>query len=227
MDLPLFDPARPEGPGRSHAPLAPEGRIAPGTVHEVPAREGRAVRLPAGGRLAVGNPFGTQVGDLWAFVDWDPHEALSMEHLRAGLRRIAPRAGDPLLTNRRRALLTLVEDTSPGVHDTLVAACDVHRYAQLGATAPHDNCTDNLRLALAALGLAAAEVPAPLNLWMNIPVGADGAMEWRPTVARPGDRVVLRAERDCVVVVSSCPMDLLPINGEDAVIRPLTLERLG
>jgi len=120
----------------------------------------------------------------------------------------------------------LVEDTSPGVHDTLVAACDVYRYAGLGHEGYHDNCTDNLRLALQAIGLAAAEIPCPLNLWMNTPADGAGNMRWLPSVARPGDRVVLRAELDAVVVVSACPMDLLPINGEAAVIRPLTVRRL-
>ncbi len=229
MTLP-FDPARPDGPPRAMGPLAPEGRIRPGEAHEVPAREGRAVRLPAGARLAVTNVHGTQVGDLWAFVDWDPHEALSMEHLRPALRRTTPRPGDALVTNRRRPLLTLLEDTSPGVHDTLVAACDVHRYRGLGHEGHHDNCVDNLRLALAALGLRPGEVPCPLNLWMNTPADARGEMRWLPPVARPGDRVVLRAEMDAVVVLSCCPMDLLPINGplEDAAatIRPLGIERL-
>ena len=227
MDLAPHDPCRVEGPGQPHGPLAPGGRIAVGVTYEVPAREGRAVRLPRGGVLAVGNPFGTQVGDLWAFVDWDPHEALSMEHLRPSLRRMTPRVGDALPTNRRRPILTLLEDTSPGVHDTLVASCDVHRYRQLGHEGPHDNCTDNLRLALSALGLAPGHVPCPLNLWMNTPAAEDGSMRWLPPVSRPGDRVVLRAELDAVVVVSACPMDLLPINGEAAVIRPLTLERLS
>ena len=39
------------------------------------------------------------------------------------------------------------EDTSPGRHDTVIAACDVHRYASLGCTEYHDNCTDNLHAA--------------------------------------------------------------------------------
>jgi len=137
-----------------------------------------------------------------------------------------PRPGDALVTNRRRPLLTLLEDGSPGVHDTLIAACDVHRYRGLGHEGHHDNCTDNLRLALAALGLAPGEVPCPLNLWMNTPADARGDIRWLPPVARPGDRVVLRAEIDAVVVVSCCPMDLLPINGEEAVLRPLGIERL-
>ena len=46
-----------------------------------------------------------------------------MEHC-ALPRRSSP-AGDALVTNRRRPILTLVEDTSPGLHDTLIAACDL------------------------------------------------------------------------------------------------------
>ena len=61
---------------------------------------------------------------------------------------------------------------------------------------------------------------------MNTPADARGDIRWLPPVARPGDRVVLRAEIDAVVVVSCCPMDLLPINGEEAVLRPLGIERL-
>ena len=224
--LPPFDPARPDGPARPMPPLAPEGRIRPGEAHEVPARGACAVRLPRGARLALTNTHGTQVGDLWAVVDWAQHEALSMEHGRAAWRRTRPRPGDALVTNRRRPLLTLLEDTSPGVHDTLIAACDVYRYAQLGHAGHHDNCADNLRLALAALGLAPGEVPCPLNLWMNTPADAAGEIRWLPPVSRPGDRVSLRAEMDAVVVVSACPMNLLPINGDAATIRPLGIERL-
>ena len=49
------------------------------------------------------------------------------------------------------------------IHDTLIAACDVHRYRQLGAVGHHDNCTDNLALALDKLGLAAPRTPSPLK----------------------------------------------------------------
>ena len=30
---------------------------------------------------------------------------------------------------------------------------------------------------------------------------------------KPGDRVVLRATRDCVIAFSACPQDITPING--------------
>jgi uncharacterized protein YcgI (DUF1989 family) len=180
------------------------------------------MRLKQGELLSVMNRDGNQIGDFWAFADGDCNEYLSMEHLRPTLRRVSPRPGDALVTNRRRPILTLVEDTSAGVHDTLVASCDIHRYAQLGHEGYHDNCTDNLRMALAAIGLRPTSVPCPLNLWMNTPVVEDGAMEWRPPVSSKGDHVLLRAEMDAVVVISCCPMDLLPINGEEA--EPSALE---
>lgn len=179
----------------------------------VPARRGRAARLNAGQAIEIVNTHGSQVVDFWAFSAENPAEFLSMEHLRATLQRIFPQAGDALVTNRRRPILHLEEDTSPGRHDTLMAACDVHRYALLGCTDYHDNCTDNLHAALRQIGLAAPECPAPLNLWMNIPVGADGHTEWGEPLCKPGDYVVLRAAMDCVVVMSTCPQDMLPING--------------
>ena len=85
------------------------------------------------GLIKVINTSGTQVIDTWAFVLADPREFMSMEHTRVEIERVSPRAGDQLCTNRRRPILTLVQDTSPGVHDTTLAACDVYRYERLGA----------------------------------------------------------------------------------------------
>jgi uncharacterized protein YcgI (DUF1989 family) len=47
---------------------------------------------------------------------------------------------------------------------------------------------------------------------MNIPVLPTGDLEWRETVARPGDRVVFRALVDCIMVMSACPQDIIRIN---------------
>ncbi|MEM6421447.1 MAG: urea carboxylase-associated family protein, partial [Pseudomonadota bacterium] len=143
----------------------------------------------------------------------NPAEMLSMEHCRTALGRIYFAVGDVLVTNRRRALLELVEDSSPGVHDTVIACCDAPRYEQLGAQGYHANCADNFRAALAAIGITPVHVPAPLNLWMNIPVREDGCYDWTAPVASPGDRVVFRALADCVAVMSACPQDMTAVNG--------------
>jgi uncharacterized protein YcgI (DUF1989 family) len=188
----------------------------PGLV-EIPARRGKAVRVPAGGRIKVVNTHGTQVVDTWAFSAANLHESMSMEHTRPHIGRIFPKPGDAFFSNRRRPILTLLEDTSPGIHDTIVAACDRYRYRFLGVEGYHDNCTDNLFAAMAEHGLTVPDVPSPLNLWMNIPVGPDGQIGFEPTVSRPGDHVVLRAEMDVVVAFSACPQDILPINDRRTV----------
>ncbi len=180
----------------------------------IPARRGRAARLSQGQSIQIVNTHGAQVVDTWAFSTEDPREFMSMEHIRPTLTRIFPHAGDDLVSNRRRPILHFAEDTSPGVHDTLMAACDDYRYGLLGCTEYHDNCTDNLFAALRNVGFPVTECPSPLNLWMNIPVDGAGGTTWGVPASKPGDHVVLRAEMDCVVAMSCCPQDILPINGE-------------
>jgi hypothetical protein len=179
----------------------------------IPARRGKAVLLKQGQHIRVINTHGQQVIDTWAFNNADLTECMSMEHTRVAVCRIMVRVGESLVTNRRRPILHLVEDTSPGVHDTLIAACDRYRYALLGCPTYHDNCTDNLAAALAELGLTAPETPSPWNLFMHIPVRPDGSLSFEPPVCKPGDAVLLRAEMDCVIAFSACPQDLVPING--------------
>ena len=180
---------------------------------EIPARKGKAVRVRKGQRIKVINTKGEQVVDTWAFNADDLREFMSMEHSRVAIGHIIPAIGDALVTNQRRPILTLVEDTSGGIHDTLFAACDRWRYELLGGTGYHDNCTDNLAAGLAALGLTPPETPAPLNLFMNIPVVDGNRVEVRPPVSTPDSSVTLRAEMNCIVAFSACPQDMLPVNG--------------
>ena len=183
-------------------------------MHTIPARSGKAVRVEKGNAIRIVNTHGEQVVDTWAFRDGDLDEYMAMDATRAYNQRLSPIVGDPLVTNRRQPILTLEEDTSPGRHDTLMAACDRWRYGLLGVEGYHDNCADNLTHALAELGLQESHTPAPINLFMNIPWQMDGGLSWEAPLSRPGDYVLLRAEMDCVVAMSACPQDLLPINGK-------------
>ena len=118
-----------------------------------------------------------------------------------------------MLTNHRRPILTILEDTSGGVHDTVIAACDKFRYKFLGVEEYHDNCEDNMIAAMKSLGLEAPEVPSPLNLFMNIPVKEDRSLSFEAPVSTPGSYVLMKAEMDVVMAFSACPQDILPING--------------
>lgn len=192
----------------------------------VPARLGKALRLDAGKRVKLVNTHGSQVVDTWAFNAMDLNEFMSMEHSRAAIGGIFPHVGDTMVSNRRAPFLTLVEDSSPGLHDTLIAACDRYRYEQLGCEGHHDSCTDNLAAALGELGMTPPETPAPWNMWMNIPVAEDGSVSFEPPLSKTGDYVVLRAEIDAVVVFSCCPQDMIPINGADCVPKDCHFEIL-
>ena len=181
-------------------------------TYTVPARKGRAARLTKGQAIKIINTHGHQVVDTWAFSAEDLREFMSVEHTRPTIGTIFPTRGHKLYTNRRRPILDFEEDASPGIHDTLIAACDDYRYGLLGCTDYHDNCTDNLGAAMRQIGLTPPEVPSPLNLWMNIPVGPNGSTTFAEPVSRPGDHVVLRAVMDCIIAMSACPQDILPIN---------------
>ena len=191
--------------------------MASASLIAIPARRGKAAHVNAGQSVKVINTHGQQVVDTWAFRRDDLTEFMSMEHSRTALARIMPEVGQSMVTNRRRPILTLVDDTSGGIHDTLLAACDRYRYELLGCEGYHDNCTDNLAAALAALGMTPPETPSPWNLFMNIPASADGSVGFEPPVCQPGDYVTLRTEMDCIVAFSACPQDMVPINGADCV----------
>ncbi len=182
----------------------------------IPAGHGKAARLAAGQKIKLVNSHGTQVVDCWAFNAYDLAEYMSMESSRVWNLRLNPKLGDVFVTTQRRPILTLVEDTTPGIHDTFCAACGRYRYALLGVEGYHRNCQDNMFEGMAELGVTPPfPIPASWNIFMNIPVLEDRvSFDVRPTQCKPGDYIVIRAEMDCYVAFSACPQDILPIHGE-------------
>jgi uncharacterized protein YcgI (DUF1989 family) len=190
------------------------GTLSPGESdrQRIPARRGVAAKVKHRQVIKVINTSGKQVVDTWAFNADDLDEHLSMEHSRVSLMKLVPTVGDAMVTNHRRPILSLVEDTTPGVHDMLMAACDVYRYELLGAIGYHDNCTDNLRSALRAIGSSGKTTPSPLNLFMNVPWADDGSLAYLRPTSEAGQYVSLRAEMDLIIVFSACPQDMIPVN---------------
>ncbi len=182
----------------------------------IPAGHGKALRLRSGQSVKLINTHGTQVVDCWAMNAYDLREYMCMASSRVFNESMNPKIGHVFVTTQRRPILTMTEDTSPGIHDTIMAACDRYRYGLQGVVGYHRNCQDNMLEGLAELGVT---VPSPLpnsfNVFMNIPLKNDGnGLDFRPTACEPGQYIVLRAEMDCYVAFSSCPQDILPILGE-------------
>ena len=96
----------------------------------------------------------------------------------------------------------------PGVHDTLMAACDDYRYGLLGCTEIPDKRTDNLAAALNELRLVPPETPSPLNLFANIPWEQDGGLTFAAPVRKPGDHALFEGDMDVVVASPPAAGDL-------------------
>jgi uncharacterized protein len=179
----------------------------------IPARHGGAVMLQEGQRLKVIAVKGNQICDFWAFNPTDPTEFLSMSYTRSTLRHLKLQVGKPLANNKRQPILILEEDTV-GVHDMFVAACDPLRYLELGVP-NHRSCKMNALEALAEFSVHPPVFPDPLNLFQNTPADGAGALQYGPSLAKPGDHVVFRALRPLLAVGSACPFDLNPAMGPE------------
>ncbi len=175
----------------------------------IPARTGAGFRLGAGELVQVLDVSGQQCADFFASNADDPREYLSAEHTRVAVDRLFPQVSQSFFSNRRRPMLQLEEDRSPGIHDMLFAACDPARYEQYGVPG-HASCADNFRAALRKLGVEPSHVPQPVNFFMNVAVRLDGRCEFGPPQTNQGDFVLLKAFLDCLIVISACPQEWNP-----------------
>ncbi|MFB2551464.1 DUF1989 domain-containing protein [Ensifer soli] len=197
-----------------------------GERHIVPAGTGMAFRLRRGQQARIRNIHGSQVVDTWMLSADDPFEYASMEHTRSVNSNIFVERAMACVSTVRRPMATLVEDTSPGRHDTLLCPCNAAIYRELKCEGYHRSCTDNFHEAIGALGLTLPFTPASLNLFMNVPVAPDGRVDRVPPASKPGDHVTLRAEMDIVLVLSACPQDVTPINGAERRPRDIACDIL-
>ena len=188
----------------------------------IPAASGAGLRLRKGERLKIIDPQGGQSGDLAAFTA-DGSQRLSSGRTFDYGRKIYVSAGDVLWSDRSNPMLTIIAD-DVGRHDLLYAPCSLEMYRmQYGVTGYHANCHDNLVTALRELGVQAEPLVSTLNFFMEARVAADGKLSFVPPRSRAGDSMVLRAEMDLVIALSSCPASTC--NG-GAPPRPLAFEIL-
>ena len=96
-----------------------------------PVGHGRAARLSAGRSLKLINTHGTRAVDFWAFNAYGLREYMCVETSRAWSLHLWPAAGDTMVTNQRRPIVILVEDTTPCVHDTIMVEDVVPGYGRL------------------------------------------------------------------------------------------------
>lgn len=175
-----------------------------------------AVIAPASGFAVTLAPGDTirieQVADGQG-VDLSVHELAGRQrHLSAGRTRamhgIHPTVGATLFSTPPEVpLLRIVADTAPS-HDLSFPACTPLEYEQLTGLAGHLSCSEIHAELAARWSLPPMGGDDVLNLWLPTAVDPAGMLRWWPTWCRRGDRIDLRAERDVLVILSTCPDDL-------------------
>ncbi|WP_299979303.1 urea carboxylase-associated family protein [uncultured Pseudoteredinibacter sp.] len=210
-----YQPHIPNGSNATlNSSISATGEPIYGKTYRIPARCGIAVSVKDGDLIKIDNPSGYQVCDFWAFRTGNLNEYLSMSHSRTHLKKLIPEIGDTLVSNLRNHMVTIEDSDTPISHDTLIAACDHHRYQQLGVQGYHDNCTDNLRMATQVIGHEIPLVPDPFNLWMNVPISTSNDLSFEPPISGENSSVLLRIHGDCLLAMSACPQDVTPVNGD-------------
>jgi hypothetical protein len=96
----------------------------------------------------------------------------------------------------------------------LAPACDRQRYERYYGVTGHRNCHDNFLEAMRGRDWGDRLVPQPFNLFMNTFVEADGTFLIRDPISKAGDKIIMSAKMNLVVILSACPMDLNPVGGQ-------------
>lgn len=187
------------------------------TPQTLPASSGIAFLLKKDQTVKITNTHGRQVVDLWALNFSNPAEYLSMSHNHAIHRKLHFKVSDTLYSSISQPILSWVEDTSKGDHDTLISACNPLRYERMGLEGWHASCAENYQKAVKGLFATSviqevkdkfpATPPTPLNLFMNVKVNEQGGIVFRAPTSKEGDSVAFKALMDVIIVLSACPMD--------------------
>ncbi|HEV1997517.1 MAG TPA: urea carboxylase-associated family protein [Candidatus Dormibacteraeota bacterium] len=174
------------------------------TSQRIPPQSGVAFRVEAGQSLRITDPEGEQVSDLVSFAVDDAREWLSSGRSIDYANTIYLTTGHVLYSNRSRPMFTIEEDTV-GRHDFLLTPCSPETFSIIyGHRGPHPSCFENLWRNLAKFAIAPDAIPTTFNIFMNVDVNADGQLEIKPPMSKPGDHLVLRAEMDMFVGLTAC-----------------------
>ncbi len=159
---------------------------------------------------------GNQAADTLLFSAADPADRYSIVDTMREQCNVYLSVGSKLLSTAGNTLAEIVADTV-GRHDTLGGACAAEsnsvRYA-LDKRTMHA-CRDSFLLAVAEndrFNLSKRDLTHNINFFMNVPVTAEGGLEFADGLSGPGKYVELRAAVDVIVLISNCPQLNNPCN---------------
>lgn len=189
----------------------------------VPGGYGHAFLVKKGQVVTITDLEGQQVVDFIAFTAQDYDEYLSVTQTRTtDDEKLFVNEGDNLITNLRRPIARITEDTV-GVHDLLIAACDPAYYQEIGQP-DHRSCHQNFMEVLGPYGIRADQRPDPFNIFQSTMVRDDGTYYYGEPPSKAGDYIKLQFLMDSLCAVSACPYDLEGFNNEEVTPIQVTVE---
>ena len=179
-------------------------------------QSGQSIEVRKGQKIIVTDIEGGQVADFFAQAKEDADEFLSTgvtidcnESLRLNI-------GDCIYSNLYRPMLRVIYD-DVGEHDLLHPCCRREMYDFFYHNGGgHANCLDNIN---ACMG-SNRKIIHPVNLFMHTEIGNDGKIKVLPPLSKPGDKIILRAERDLLLGIAACSVSESDCNsGKCTAIR--------
>lgn len=184
-------------------PAASCARSAP-TPRRIAPQNGTAFTLRKGEVLRVIDPQGEQVADLFAFEAGNTDRWLSSGRSIDYASKINLSTGDTLYSNDSRPMFTILGDTV-GRHDFLLTPCSQEMFEILyGCKDHHPSCFENLATSLAPFGVRPSQIHTTFNIFMDVAVGATGAVQVGIPASKAGDWIELRAEMDLLCGLTAC-----------------------
>lgn len=167
---------------------------------------------------------GQSTADFVVFNLENVRERFDQARTKVNQGKIYVSTGDVLISKFNNVMMTIVEDTYAGTHDLQKGMCSASFYEKWGdrifkiygaawkrlgrkrEKAPDHGCWENLTEALRPWQIPAEDVPSPLNIFQTMVINPrTGSMRYSVRRPKPGTRIDLRAEMDCLVAISACP----------------------
>ncbi len=175
----------------------------------VPAKHGRAVEVRQGQVLRVRVIEAPQLGDAAFFNLHNFKEqfhvgqtwALNKFMGTGTARSFRDFYSNPPFEN---VMLTVLADTCRNHFGNMSGRCSRRMNELRGLERPR-SCQENVAEALAGYGVAGEDIRDMFNLFMNVDLDESGDFTIKPSTAKAGDYIDLRAEMDILAALSACP----------------------
>jgi uncharacterized protein YcgI (DUF1989 family) len=205
---------------------------------EIPPRDARSWKVPAGCLWRIICTHGPQVADMNCWSLNNPTKERFYSSKTRQIHATHLTTGDRLWSNMpyMRPLATIVEDTiaygidedGAGVHDVIGSRCDPYTHYLMTQTNNNTCCHSNLTRQALRDGLSELDVHDVLNVFMCTGFTKDTHQYFtKPSPVQVGDYIEFLAETDLLVSASTCPQGDVSLacgGGGEPIVYPLGVQ---